>query len=167
MVKKNEGIMQSGGGGIWADQLVVGPGGSAVKTVRMGAIDASNNETTNIANSSNINIKSTLDSVNQSVNAIAAGHYSDKQELQELLKSLGALLQTVPTHKADEAEAVADQVAHFVDAATKSKPNRTTLQVIGNGLRQTAEFLKEVAPGVITISAQIIKMVGKIHGIAL
>jgi hypothetical protein len=167
MIRKNEGIIQMGGGGIWADQLVVGRDGSAVKTVQDGAINASRNETINITNSSNINIKSTLDRVNQSVNAIPASSESDKRELQGLLKSLNELLQTIPPHKANEAEAVAEQVAHLVDAATKSKPNRTMLQVIGNGLTQTAAFLKEVAPGVITISAQIIKIVGNIHGIPL
>lgn len=166
MAKKNQGVIVTNGS-IQADQLVVGPGASAEKTVHVRSVDQSRHETTNISNSSNINVKSTLTNVQQTVGGMAAGSAAQKEALRALLATLGDALQKVPPHKAEEAEATAAQAAGLVEAAAKGAPNRTMLKIIAGGLKETANFLKEVAPDAVTVAGQIVALVGKIHGMGL
>ncbi len=146
MTDKNEGIILSSGT-IIASQIAVGQGATA--------------KATHIGSGSNVNIRSELTDVQQSAGASDA-HI---EELQALLQVLKERLRSAPSDKSYEAEAVAAQAAQLIEGATKDKPNRTLLQVLANGLKQTAEFLNDSIPGAVSIAGQIVTLVGRIHGL--
>jgi hypothetical protein len=153
MAGRNEGIIISGGGGIHVDQLAVGRG-SKVNAMHVG-------------NGSNVNVGSSLTGVQQTEWTNAAPGGADEQDLAALLNTLKKLLETVPANKSDEAKAVAAQATQLVEAAGKAHPNRTMLQVVSSGLKQTAEFLADAVPGSVTVARQIVNLVAKLHGIGL
>jgi hypothetical protein len=145
---------------------------SRAREIAMGDINKSNEQsggskTITITGSQNVNVESTLTNVQMSVGAIAAASDADKKQLQDLLKQLNDALKQVPAEKAEQAEAVATQASQLVETAAKDKPNKTMLQVVGNGLRQTADFLKDAIPSAVTIAGQIVSLIGKIHGIPI
>jgi hypothetical protein len=134
-----------------------------------GVINMSN-DTINVINSQNVNIKSKLENVQQNVGSIAAASEEQKKELETLLQGLSTALQAMPSEKVEDREAkdtITDLTKDLVDAAAKPEPNKTKLQLISDGLKKTASFLKEVAPSVFTIAGQIVSLVGKIHGLPL
>jgi hypothetical protein len=147
---KNEGIIISGGG-IQAEQLAVGQG-AKIKTMLTGG-------------GANVNIGSHLTGGQQASNTTASADNPDREDLARLLKSLAGLLEKAPADKSDEAEALSVQAAQLVQAAAKDNPSRTILRVIGKGLKDTAEFLKDAVPGVVTVVEQIVNVVAKLHGV--
>src|SRR4051794_34568859 len=88
-----------------------------------------------------------------------------KKQNGALLQKLAAALQSAPADKAEHAEAVATQAAQLIEAAKSEKWNKTTLKVIGDGLKQTAKFLKDSVPSAISITGQIVTVVRTIFGI--
>jgi hypothetical protein len=111
-----------------------------------------------------LNIKSTLSNVSQSVNAIPHGDENLKTELQRLIQELSAALQQAPPEQAEAAEAVAVSAEQLVKAATDEKPNKTLLQISGEGLKQAAQNLAAVLPLVLPIATQIVETVRKFGG---
>jgi hypothetical protein len=152
MSGKNEGIVISGGG-IRANQLAVGRG-AKVETMLAGG-------------GANLNIGSRLTGVQQTAGTTASTTHTDKEDLRGSLKTLAELLEKVPTDKSDEAKVVSAQAAQLVEAAVKDNPNRTMLQIIGKGLKDTAEFLKDAVPGAVDVVGKIVSLVAKLHGIGL
>jgi hypothetical protein len=71
----------------------------------------------------------------------------------------------VPENHKEDAQAVADLTQTLVESAKAEKPNKTTLQITGEGLKKAAQNLAEVMPTVITIAAQIVAAVIKIVAI--
>ncbi|NJO84020.1 MAG: hypothetical protein HC828_15360 [Blastochloris sp.] len=108
-----------------------------------------------------LNIKSTLTNVSQSIGAILHGDAAAKGELQKLTEQLSAELQKVPAEKASEAEAVAENAKTAVEQALKEKPNKTMVQISGEGLKQAAQNIAAVLPAVLPIATQIAQAIQK------
>lgn len=109
----------------------------------------------------NVNIKSALTNVTQTIGALPDAEPA-KAELEKLIKELNDALQQVPADKAEEAEAVAQSAELLVKTATEEKPNKTMIQISGEGLKQAAKNVAEVMPIVLTIAAQIVAAVAKL-----
>jgi hypothetical protein len=102
-----------------------------------------------------LNIKSTLESVTQSISAAPHGDEATKTQLQELIAQLSTALQQVPADQAADAEAVAETAKAAVEHATKEKPNKTMIQISADGLKQAAQNLAAVLPTVLPIATKI------------
>ena len=113
----------------------------------------------------NINIKSTLTNVNQSIGALPDADQMAKQELQSLIAQLNDVLQQAAPDKAEQAEAVAMSAESLVEQAKQEQPNKTMLQLAGSALKQAAQTLVDVAPAVLPIASQIVDLVGKVRGL--
>lgn len=110
-----------------------------------------------------INIESTLENVQQSVGEIRSGDEDTRKELQNLVEQLAKeLKKKVPPEKKEQVEAVAVTAKALVDQAKDEKPNRTMIQITGEGLKQAAKNVAEVMPAVVSIATQIVMAVGKL-----
>jgi ElaB/YqjD/DUF883 family membrane-anchored ribosome-binding protein len=125
------------------------------------------NNTITVSNSTNVVIQSTLSNAQLTAGTIPAGDASQRKELQDLLQQLQDALPKTSFDKAEEAEDLAAQAKDIVDEAAKTQPNKTRLQRIGTGVKETAEFLKDTVPSAVAIGGQIVALIGKIHGIGL
>ena len=103
-----------------------------------------------------INIKSTLTNVQQSVGDIRTSDESTRNELETLIGQLSEALQNVPQGHEEQAEAVAETAKMLVDTAKAETPNKTMLQISGEGLKQAAQNLVDVMPAVVTIASRIV-----------
>lgn len=111
-----------------------------------------------------LNIKSTLRNVQQSIGEIPTADEAAKQELHRLIEELNQALEQVPPEKEEDAEAVAQTAEALVESAKAEKPNKTMIQITGEGLKQAAKNLAEVTPAVLSIASQIVLTVIKIAG---
>lgn len=111
-----------------------------------------------------INIKSTLTNVQQSVGEIHSTDETARKELETLIQQLSEALEKVPAGNEDQAQAVAETAKVLVDTAKAEKPNKTMLQISGEGLKQAAQNLAEVVPAVVGIAGQIVLAVAKLTG---
>jgi methyl-accepting chemotaxis protein len=111
-----------------------------------------------------INIKSTLTNVQQSVGEIPSTDEAARKELEALIKQLSEALEKVPASSEEQAQAVAETAKVLVDTAKAEKPNRTMLQISGEGLKQAAQNLAGVMPTVVTIASQIVIAIAKLTG---
>ena len=103
-----------------------------------------------------INIKSTLTNVQQSIGDIHSDDESTRKELEILIGQLNEALQNVPEGHQEQAEAVAETAKVLVDTAKAEKPNKTMLQISGEGLKQAAQNLADVMPTVVNIASRIV-----------
>ena len=108
-----------------------------------------------------VNIKSTLTHVSQRISGLAHGEPADRAELQELIAQLQAALQQAPPEQAEAAEAVAKTAEALVEAAQADQPNRTMIQLSGEGLKQAAKNLAEVMPAVLVIATRIVETISR------
>jgi methyl-accepting chemotaxis protein len=111
-----------------------------------------------------VNIKSTLTNVQQSVGEIRTDDQNARKELEKLIGQLSEALQKVPEKSQEHAEAVAETAKALVDTAKSEKPNKTMMQITGEGLKQAAKNLADVMPTVVTIAGQIVLAVTKLVG---
>lgn len=111
-----------------------------------------------------VNIKSTLRDVEQTVGDIRTQDGASKAELQRLIQQLSEALEKAPPQKVEAAQAVAETAKSLVDQAAAEKPNKTMLQITGEGLKQAAQNLADVMPAVLAISTQIVAMVVRLRG---
>ena len=112
-----------------------------------------------------INIKSTLTNVQQSVGEIRTDDQNSRQELKKLIGQLSEALEKTPEESQEHAQAVAETAKALVDTAKAEKPNKTMLQITGEGLKQAAQNLAEVMPVVVTIASQIVMTVAKLTSV--
>jgi predicted AlkP superfamily phosphohydrolase/phosphomutase len=112
-----------------------------------------------------INIKSTLTNVQQSVGEIRTDDQNTRKELEKLIGELSEALQKVPENSRENAEAVAVTAKALVDSAKAEKPNKTMVQISGEGLKLAAKNLADVMPAVVTIASQIVLTVVKLVGV--
>jgi len=112
-----------------------------------------------------INIKSTLTNVQQSVGEIRTDDQNARQELEKLIGQLSEALEKTPEESQEHAQAVAETAKALVDTAKAEKPNKTMLQITGEGLKQAAQNLAEVMPTVVTIASQIVMTVAKLTSV--
>ncbi len=108
-----------------------------------------------------VNIKSRLENVSQAVGQMPGADEDARKELQRLIQQLSKELEKTPPARQEQAEAVAETAKTLVDQAKADKPNKTMLQISGEGLKQAAKNLAEVLPAVIPIAAQIVAAIGK------
>jgi hypothetical protein len=118
-----------------------------------------------VNNSSNVVIQSTLTNAQLVAGSLPSANDSERQRLRELLEQLQRTLPTTPFDKSEQAEAVAQQAETLVEEAAKPKPNRTTLQVLGQGLKATADFIKDAVPATLGIVTEIVALISRIHGL--
>jgi len=111
-----------------------------------------------------INIKSTLTNVQQSIGDIPSNDDTSRKELESLIGQLSEALQKVPAEHQEQAQAVAETAKVLVDTAKAEKPNKTMLQISGEGLKQAAQNLAGVMPTVLTIAGQIVMTIAKLTG---
>ena len=111
-----------------------------------------------------VNIKSTLTNVQQSVGEIHSTDETARKELETLIGQLSEALQKVPAENQEQAQAVAETAKVLVDTAKAETPNKTMLQISGEGLKQAAQNLVEVMPAVVSIASQIVMTVAKLTG---
>lgn len=111
-----------------------------------------------------INIKSTLTNVQQSIGEISTADEETRRELQKLILQLNEALQRVPVEDQEGAQAVAETAKALIDAAKAEKPNRTLLQVMGEGLKKTAQDLARATPVVFHVAGQLVDTVLKVVG---
>lgn len=113
-----------------------------------------------------LNIKSTLTNVQQSVGAMPAVDDAARQELQHSIAQLSQALEQIPVSLKEQAEAVAAAAKMLVDTANSEKPNKTMLEITGDGLKKAAANLAGVAPTVVTIAGQVVATVLRMRGLA-
>ena len=111
-----------------------------------------------------INIKSTLTNVQQSIGDISTTDVDSRKELETLIGQLNEALQKIPAEKQEDAQAVAETAKALIDVAKSEKPNKTMLQITGEGLKKAAQNLAEAMPTVLTIASQIVMTVMKLTG---
>ena len=111
-----------------------------------------------------INIKSTLTNVQQSIGDIRTDDENTRKDLEKLIEQLSEALQKVPAEKQEQAQAVAETAKALVDTAKAEKPNKTMVQITGEGLKKAAQNLADVMPTVVTIAGQIALTVIKLVG---
>jgi len=109
-----------------------------------------------------INIKSTLTNVQQSIGDIATDDLDSRMELEKLIEQLNDALQKIPVEKQEHAEAVAETAKALIDVAKSEKPNKTMLQITGDGLKKAAQNLADAMPVVLTLATQIVMTVTKL-----
>ena len=110
-----------------------------------------------------VNIQSKLENVQQTVGDLHGTDDTARQELHDLIGRLSQELQKLPEGKKEEAEAVAETAKVLVDQAKAEKPNKTMLQISGEGLKQAARNLADILPGVLSIATQIVMTVAKLR----
>lgn len=108
------------------------------------------------------NINSTLTNVQQSIGKIKSNDLEAKEELKKLVEQLNETLQRAPSDKSEQAQAVAQSAEALVEQAKAEKPNKTMLQITGDGLKQAAQNLADVMPTVIPIATQIVLAIGRL-----
>ncbi len=113
-----------------------------------------------------LSIKSTLTNVQQSAGAMPTVDEAARQELQRSLQQLSEALEQIPPTLKEQAEAVASATQVLVEAAKSDKPNKTTLEITGEGLKKAAMNLAGAAPAVVTIAGQIVATVLRMRGLA-
>ncbi len=112
-----------------------------------------------------VNIKSSLRNVQQSVGAIPSNDAALVEKLKALIDELSQKLQEVPAENKEQAEAVAQTAQALIEAAKPEQPNKTMLQIAGEGLKQAAGTLAEVVPALATIATQIVTTVMQMKGL--
>ena len=113
---------------------------------------------------SNVNIKSRLTNVRQTIGTLPHADDDTKAELQQLISQLNDALQAAPADKKEDAEAVAQMAETLVETAASEKPNKMMLQITGDGLKQAAENIAAVMPAVLGIALKIVTAVYRLTG---
>jgi hypothetical protein len=90
---------------------------------------------------------------------------ADKADLEALLQQWTERLAAKGAARPDEAEIVQSQAAQLVEMAGKEAPSPSLLKVLGKGLKETAGFIKDVAPEAVETVERLIGLVAKLHGI--
>jgi ElaB/YqjD/DUF883 family membrane-anchored ribosome-binding protein len=111
-----------------------------------------------------LNIKTELYDVSQTVNALSGTDDASKAELGELIEQMSRILEATPEARVEQAEAVVETAKQLVEQASQDKPNETMLQMLGDGLKQTAATLADVLPDAVTVATQIVTLIGRIQG---
>ena len=76
-----------------------------------------------------------------------------KAKLNKLIEQLSAELAQTPPGKKEEAEAVAKTAQSLIETAAAEKPNRTTLRITGEDLKdmQQVSYRKLEQPGMVSL----------------
>jgi hypothetical protein len=102
-----------------------------------------------------VNINSQLDRVTQIVKAAPAMADSKRQQLAELIGELQEALKGAAEKRPDDAQRVTRTVELVATEVVKHKPDKGFLSITGEGLKQAAKAVEDVAPAVIGVAAKI------------
>ncbi len=158
-----------GGSKIDGDQFNIGTisGDSTVAIGRNTALNVDNSahttttsgDTFNMSGNfqgANVNIKSTLENVTQSINTLPYADDSAKADLVMLVAQLDELLKQVPS---TEGQKLSAETEALLNMAAMDKPNSTVLEMLGNGLKQTAVKFKDNLPEIVEVATKIVTAV--------
>ena len=109
---------------------------------------------------SNINLKSKLEKVSQTINNNAKTDQATKTQLTDLLVGLNQHLQQLPKEQAEDVEALSEIMKGFVEAATKEKANKMMVHITSKSLLEIAKNLAKIRPPVLPIVKQIVTLLG-------
>jgi hypothetical protein len=114
----------------------------------------------------NLNIKSTLADVTQTIGAMPNADDSAKEELDRLMVQLNDLLQRAPVEQQGAAGAVAQTTEMLINTAAAEEPNPTMVQGMSDMLKQTAQTFKNNLPQIIDVTTKIASAVATIAKVA-
>jgi uncharacterized protein YjbI with pentapeptide repeats len=109
---------------------------------------------------SNINIKSRLEQVSQTIGALPGTDDESKAELKRLLHELSARLGEVPPEHAAEADAVATLTGELIQKASDEPRNPALLQASASALLTAAGRLAERVKPVLALVQQVLAILG-------
>ena len=113
-----------------------------------------------------VSVKSTLTNVQNTAGSLPAVDDAARAELQQALEHLSQALAQIPASLKEQAEAVASATQMLVDTANAEKPNKTMIEITGDGLKKAAMNLAGVAPTILTIAGEVITGVLRVRGLA-
>lgn len=157
-----------GGDKVGGDKISVGniSGGSGIAIGRGASANVTNQGDTYSGDfrGAILTIKSTLSDVQQTIGTMSTANDSDKQELKNLVNRLEQALEKIPETSDEDGVAVSQATEMLINTASEEKPNKTMLQITGEGLKQAAKNLAAITPDVVTIATSIVMAIGKISG---
>lgn len=109
----------------------------------------------------NVNIKSTLKNVTQSIGALPQADAATKTDLLSLVAQLDTLLQRVPAEKAQQANEVSEGTEMLLKTAADKNPSKTMVKMLGEGLKQAAQQLVQHLPEIVGVVAKIVTAVSQ------
>jgi hypothetical protein len=114
-----------------------------------------------VGGSAIINIDSVLTNVTQTIGAASGLDSAQKSQLEALVQSLKAELDTLKASHADETKEIAEALEKAVTGAAKPPQERkkSLLQLSAKGLKDAAELVKDIAPTVLTTADRIAKFI--------
>lgn len=117
------------------------------------------NQTGNFSGS-NINVKSRLDHVTQTIGTLPDTDATTRTELTRLVGELADLLTRVPPAQAAEAEAVATLAGELIDKAAAQPRNPALLKAAGDALLNAASGLAERFSPILKVIEQVLGLLG-------
>ena len=111
-----------------------------------------------------VNVKSTLSNVQQSAGMIPGASEDERKQLQDLIGRLSAELEKAPPAQKEDAETVAITASTLIEQVKSGKPNRTLLQITGEGLKQAATNFYSSLPTVLPLVMQMVETVARLSG---
>ena len=107
----------------------------------------------------NVNIKSKLENVTQTISTMPHGNEEERDELKQMITRLEEELNKASEEQAKEAERVARRVEDLMREAEVEEPDEEYVQEEGERLKRAAENVKEALPTVLPIATQIVSHV--------
>lgn len=104
----------------------------------------------------NVNIKSKLENVTQTITTMPHGSDQERDELKELVGQLQEALAQAPPETTDEVEKVTKRVETLVEEAGDDNPDEEMMEITGASLKRAAENVREALPTVLPIATQIV-----------
>lgn len=108
-----------------------------------------------------LNVDSTLTRLSQSIDNRNADP-ATATEIKQLIELLNDALKQAPPENTEDAEAVAQAAEALIDAATKPKPNKITVEILQEGLQKAAQNIASVMPTVLGIATQVVTAIQKL-----
>lgn len=112
----------------------------------------------------NVNIKSKLDNVTQSIGALPHGDPAEKQELQALVAQLQEQLSQLSEAHAADVKRVTNRLEALVSELEAEEPDEEEVQITGESLKRAAKNIAGVMPTVLQIATQIVKHAAMLAG---
>ncbi len=103
-----------------------------------------------------LNVKSTLSDVQQTIEKIQGLDDAGKAELQTLISQLEAALVKLPEEHDQNVEAISQTAQTLIETASEENPNKSLLEISGEGLKQAAQNLADITPNVVKIATSIV-----------
>jgi hypothetical protein len=128
-------------------------------TIKFGDLHMGHN--INVTGPSIIAIDSTLNNVSQTISSAPGLNDQQKRDLDQMVQSLRTQLDALKATHADEAKEIADAVDKAVTNASKPPQERkaSMLQLSAKGLKEAAQLVGDIAPGVLATAGLIAKFV--------